>query len=70
MGFCFLDPLLFLCHLRDHSPDPFRLAEDGLGDNNPVAADLRADSPDDFGAGYFLTSFFTLPKTELACHSL
>ncbi|XP_062166188.1 large ribosomal subunit protein bL28c-like [Alnus glutinosa] len=50
MGFCFLSPLFFLCHLNDQSPDPFRPAEDSLGDNNPVAANLGTDNPDDFGA--------------------
>jgi hypothetical protein len=70
VGFCFLGPLFFLCHLDDHSPNLFRLAEDGLGDNNLVAADLGANSPNDFGACYFLTGFDTLPKTEPACHSL
>jgi hypothetical protein len=54
VGFCFLGPLFFLCHLGDHSPDSFRLAEDGLRDNNLVAADLGADSLDDSEACYFL----------------
>jgi hypothetical protein len=70
VGFCFLGPLFFLCHLGDHSPDPFRLAEDDLGDNNPVAADLGADNPDDSEACYFLTGSVFLPRTKPACHSL
>jgi hypothetical protein len=70
VGFCFLGPLFFLCHLGDHSPNPFRLAEDGLGDNNPLAADLGVDSPDDSEACYSLASSVALPRTELACHSL
>jgi hypothetical protein len=70
VGFCLLGPLFFLCHPDDHSPNPFRLAEDDLRDNNLVAADLGADSPDDFGACYFLTGFIALLKIEPACHFL
>jgi hypothetical protein len=70
VGFCFLSPLFFLCHLGDHSPDASRLAEDGLGDSNPLAADLGADSLDNFEACYFLAGFIALPRTEPACHSL
>lgn len=70
MGFCFLDPLFFRGHLGEHSLDASRLAEDSLGDSNPVAADLGADSPDDSEACYFLAGFVVLPRTELACHSL
>jgi hypothetical protein len=70
MGFCFLGRLFFQCHPDDYSPDPFCLAEDGLKDNNLVAADFGANSPDDFGACYFLTGFVALPKTEPSCHSL
>jgi hypothetical protein len=40
VGFCFLGPLFFPRHLGDHSPDASPLAEDGLEDSNPVAADL------------------------------
>jgi hypothetical protein len=69
-GLLFLSPLFFLCHLRDHSPDPFRLAEDGIGDSNPMAADLRVDSLDDSEACYFLAGSVALPRTEPACHSL
>jgi len=70
VGFYFFDPLFFLCHLGDHSPDPFRLADDDLGDSNLMAADLGADSADDSEACYFLAGFVVLPRTELACHSL
>jgi hypothetical protein len=49
VGSYFLRPLFFLYPSGDHSLDPSRLAEDGLGDNN-----LMADSPDDFGAYYIL----------------
>jgi len=70
VGFCFLGPLVFLGHLGEHSLDASRLAEDGLGDSNPVAADLRADSPDDSKACYFLAGSVVLPRTELAFHSL
>jgi hypothetical protein len=70
VGFCFLGLLFFLCHLGYHSLDASRLAEDGLGDSNPVAADLEADSLDDSEACYFLASSFFLPRTEPACHSL
>jgi hypothetical protein len=70
VGFCFLGLLFFLCHLGDHSLDASRLAEDGLGDSNPVADDLGADSPDDSEACYFLAGSVFLPRTEPACHSL
>jgi hypothetical protein len=70
MGFYFFGPLFFLCHLGDHSPDPFRLADDGLRDSNPMAVDLGANSPDDSEACYFLAGSVALPRTELACHSL
>jgi hypothetical protein len=70
VGFYFLGPLFFLCHLGDHSPDASYLAEDGLGDSNPVATDLRADSLNDSEACYFLDGSVALPRTELACHSL
>jgi hypothetical protein len=70
VGFCFLGPLFFLSHLGDRSPDPFRLAKDDLGDNNPVAADLRANSPDDSGIYYFLVGSVALPRTEPTFHSL
>jgi hypothetical protein len=64
VGFCFFG------HLGEHSLDVFRLAEDGLGDSNPVAVDLGADSPDDSEACYFLDGSVALPRTEPACHSL
>jgi hypothetical protein len=70
VSFCFFGPLFFLCHLGEHSLDASRLAEDGLGDSNPVAIDLGADSPDDSEACYFLEGSVALPRTELACHSL
>jgi hypothetical protein len=70
VGFCFLVPLFSLCLLRDHSPDASRLAEDGLGDRNPMAANLEADSLDDSKACYFLAGSVALPKTEPGCHSL
>jgi hypothetical protein len=70
VGSCFLDPLFFLCHFGDHSPDPFCLTEDGLGDSNPVAADLGVDSLDDFEACYFLAGSVALPRIEPAGHSL
>jgi hypothetical protein len=70
VGFCFLGLLFFLCHLRDHSLDASRLAEDGLGDSNPVGADVGADSPNDFETCYFLAGSVFLPRTEPACHSL
>jgi len=70
VGFCFLGLFFFLCHLGDHSPDAFHLAEDGLGDSNPLAADLGADSFDDSKACYFLAGSVALPRTEPACHSL
>jgi hypothetical protein len=70
VGFYFFGPLFFLCYLGDHSPDPFRLADDGLRDSNPIAADLGADSPNDSEACYFLAGSVALPRTELACHSL
>jgi hypothetical protein len=60
VGFCFLGLLFFLCHLGDHSLDASRLAEDGLGDSNHVAADLGADSPDDSEACYEFFNFFFL----------
>jgi hypothetical protein len=41
MDSCFLGPLFFLYSPRDHSHDPFLLAEDGLKDNNLVAANLE-----------------------------
>jgi len=63
VGFCFLGPLFFLCHLGDHSPDASRLAEDGLEDSNLVAADLGADSLDDSKAYYFLVGSVALPRT-------
>jgi len=66
VGFCFLGLLFFLCHLEDHSSDASRLAEDGLGDSNPVAADLGVDSLDDSEACYFLVGFVALPRTEPA----
>jgi hypothetical protein len=69
VGFCFLGPLFFPRHLGDHSPDASPLAEDGLGDSNPVVADLGADSPDDSEACYFLDGFVALPRTEPAFHS-
>jgi hypothetical protein len=60
-----------LLYIRSQFPFfTFLLAEDGLGDNNLVVADLGADSPHDFGAYYFLTGFVALPKIEPACHSL
>jgi hypothetical protein len=65
VGFCFLGLLFFLCHLEDHSLDAFRLAEDGLGDSNPVV-----DSPDDSEACYFIAGSVFLPRTEPTCHSL
>jgi hypothetical protein len=70
VGFCFLGPLFFLCHLGEHSLDASRLAEDGLGDSNPVAADLGADNLDDSEACYFLAGSVALPRTEPACHFL
>jgi hypothetical protein len=70
VGFCFLGLLFFLCHLGDHSLDASRLAEDGLGDSNSVAADLGTDSLDDSEACYLLAGSIALPRTELACHSL
>jgi hypothetical protein len=70
VGFCFLDPFFFLCHLGDHSPDASRLAEDGLRDSNPVAVDLWADSPDDSEVYYFLAGSAALPRTEPTFHSL
>lgn len=70
VGFCFLGLLFFLCHLGDHSLDASRLAEDGLGDSNPVAADLGANSPDDSKAYYFFAGSVFLPRTEPAYHSL
>jgi hypothetical protein len=70
VGFCFLGLLFFLCHLGDHSLDASRLAEDGLGDSNPVAADLGTDSLNDSEACYFLAGSVALPRTEPACHSL
>jgi len=41
MDSCFLGPLFFLYSPRDHSPDPSLLAEDGLRDDNLVAANLE-----------------------------
>jgi hypothetical protein len=70
MDSCFLGHLFFLYSSRDHSLDPSHLAKDGLDDNNPVAVDLGADSPEDSGACYFLTDSFALPKIDSACHSL
>jgi hypothetical protein len=70
VGFCFLGLLFFLCHLEDHSLDASRLAEDGLRDSNPVAADLGADSPNDSKACNFPAGSVFLPRTEPACHSL
>jgi hypothetical protein len=70
VGFCFFGPLFFLSHPGDRSPDPFCLAEDGLGDNNPMAADLGADTPDDSRTCYFLVGSVALPRIEPACHSL
>jgi hypothetical protein len=70
MGFYFLGPLFFIGHLGEHSLDASHLAEEGLGDSNPVAADLGSNSPDDSEACYFLAGSVVLPRTELACHSL
>jgi hypothetical protein len=70
VGFCFFSLLFFLCHPGDQSPDASCLVEDGLGDHNPVAADLGADSLDDSEAYYFMAGSVALPRTKPACHSL
>jgi hypothetical protein len=70
VGSYFLGPLFFLNSPGDHSLDLSRIAEDGLGDNNHVAADLGVDSPNNSRACYFFTDSVALTKTESACHSL
>lgn len=70
MSLYFLGPLYFLYSLGNLSPDPSRLAEDDLGDNNHVAIDLAADSPKDSEANYFLADSVSLLKTEPTWDSL
>jgi hypothetical protein len=71
MGSYFLGPFFFFFFFffffnfissGDHFLDPSHLAEDGLRDNNPVDANLGADSLDDSESCYFLAYFVALPK--------